>query len=211
MDDQKENSGGGKGIFVFALLLSLTIIFGVWGYLIKTNKFFGLGEILRPYMQNIPVISMILPAPPNPSDPLLFPREQLNEEYKKVLAEKQAITAQNEELLKEVASKKEIEDKYNILKKEVDILNKELETNKSQQSEEQLKQESTENIKNIVKTYETMDPAEAAKILEQMGTLNIELVIKICKQMKTSSFSAILQEMDTNFAAILSENMLAEG
>ena len=62
-------------------------------------------------------------------------------------------------------------------------------------------------IANMVKIYESMEPANAADILEDVGELNISMVVEICKNMKTAKFSEILQEMDTSFAAILCERM----
>lgn len=210
MAGKGEKSGGrGLGIVIFAFLLSLGIIVGVWGYLIKTNKYFGLGEILRPHIQDIPIVNMILPVP-DENSPHLFTKEQLIDEYTRLTAEKQILTAENEKLQNEKEETANLQAKYNVLLKEIDYLNKELDIAKSKEDEKVLEQEKEKNIKALVKTYETMDSAEAAKILEQMGKLNIELVMKICREMKTASFSAILQEMDTNFAAILSERMLEE-
>lgn len=203
--------GGGKGfgIVIFAFLLSLGIIIGVWGYLIKTNKYFGLGEVLRPHIQDIPIVNLILPVP-DENSPYLFTKEQLTEAYIKVMAEKQVLIEENEKLEKEKADAEELQAKYNVLLKEIEYLNKELDLAKSKEDDKVVEQEKEANIKSLVKTYETMDAGEAAKILEQMGTLNINLVMKICREMKTASFSAVLQEMDTDFAAILSERMLEE-
>ena len=62
-------------------------------------------------------------------------------------------------------------------------------------------------MNNLVKVYESMEAADAAKILEGMGELNISLVVDICKAMKTAKFSELLPEFDTDFAAVLSERM----
>ena len=42
--DDKPKSA--KPLIIFAVILALAIAIGTWVYLIRTNKFFGLGEAL---------------------------------------------------------------------------------------------------------------------------------------------------------------------
>lgn len=202
--------GGGSLIVIIAILLFFGTLGGVWGYLIKTNKFINLGEKLRPYIKDIPVISMILPDSSSEADPTTFGRTELERLYAELTAENKTLTEKNNTLEDEVILLRETETKYNILLKEVASLKETIAVFEAQNSVEASEAEKLENLKNLVKVYESMEAAEAAAVLEQMGTLNINLVMEICKNMKTSSFSEIMQEMDKDFAAILSERMIED-
>jgi len=205
----KLKRGSAATAILVSILLVLLIVIGVWIYLMKTNKFIGLGETLRPYIKDAPVLNLLLPELPNESVPTLFGRDELEQKYIAIYNENKELIAKVETLEKELSEKEDVTQKYEILIKEVDSLNKQI----TESKEQQIEQEETikeEELKNLVKVYETMDTGEAAAILEQIGALNIDLVITICKEMKTSNFAAILAEMDNDFAAILSERMISE-
>ena len=199
---------GGTGMIVLiSILLVLLIISGIWAYLIKTNKFIGLGETLRPYLKDIPVLNMLLPDPPDDSNPVVLGRQDLEDKYLVLYTENGLLKDRVDTLEKELAEKNDVTQKYTILLREVDLLNAELAsyktstvTNSSEKAE----------LEDLVKVYETMEASEAADILEQIGTLNIKLVVKICREMKSAKFASILAEMDTDFAAVLSERMLTD-
>lgn len=204
MSDKK----GGNGIVIFiAVILFLGTILGIWGYLIKTNKYINLGDILRPYIQDIPIINMILPDSTADADPATFARGELERLYSELLAENEILSKKNSDLEEEVVPLRETEEKYNILLKEVNSLRETVATFETQSA---LAASETEKIKSLVKVYETMEASEAAAILEEIGTLNINLVMNICKNMKSAKFSEIMQEMDKDFAAILSERMIED-
>ena len=115
------------------------------------------------------------------------------------------------ELKVQVSDRTELQEKYDILLKEVERQT-EVIANYEKEEEDRIKaaeMNDDEKIKNLVKIYENMEVGEAAKILEEIGELNISLVVDICKAMKTATFAEILQNMSTEFAAILSERMTA--
>lgn len=207
MSDKK---GGSGFVIVLAVLLFFGTLGGVWGYLIKTNKYINLGEKLRPFIKDIPVISMILPDSSAEADPTTFGRNELERLYVELSTENESLTQKNKELDEEVIELRDIEEKYKILLKEVKSLEDALAVFEAQNVKDASELEKLENLKNLVKVYETMEATEAAAVLEQMGTLNINLVMKICRNMKSASFSEILQEMDTDFAAILTERMIED-
>lgn len=202
-----EKKGGSGFLIFFAIIIFLGTLGGVWGYLIKTNKYINLGETLRPYLKDIPVISMILPDSSAESDPATFGRSELEKYYIELSSENEILAKKNSELEAEIIPLKEIETKYNILLKEVNSLK---ETIAVFEAESSLAASETEKIKSLVKVYEAMEASEAAAVLEQMGTLNINLVMEICKNMKSAKFSEIMQEMDVGFAAILSERIIED-
>lgn len=207
MSDEAKKSSG-IGVIVVSILLVFVIIIGVWVYLIRTNKFINLGEKIRPYIKEIPLVSLILPPPLDESDPTAYSREELEELYKTLSQENKKLTENKTKLEEENTSLKDVEEKYNILLAEVDTLKKAVSTFEAASLEEVKEKEEKENVANLVKVYESMEAAESAEILEQIGTLNISLVVEICRSMKSSKFAEIMQEMDKDFAAILSERMI---
>ena len=209
MSDEKKKSSG-VGVIVVSILLVFVIIIGVWVYLIRTNKFINLGEKIRPFIKDIPLISLILPPPLDEQDTAAYSREELEELFKTLSAENEKLIENKTKLEEENTSLKEVEEKYSILLTEVDSLKKVVSTFEAASLEEIKEQEEKKSVANLVKVYESMEPAEAATILEEIGTLNITLVVEICKSMKSSKFAEIMQEMDKDFAAILSERMIED-
>lgn len=207
MSDEKKKSSG-VGVIIVSILLVFAIIIGIWVYLIRTNKFINLGEKIRPYIKDIPLVSLILPPPLDEHDPTAYSREELEELYKTLSQENEKLTENKTKLEEENTSLKEVEEKYNILLTEVESLKKAVSTFEAASLEEVKEKEEKESIANLVKVYESMEASEAAVILEEVGTLNISLVVELCKSMKSSKFAEIMQEMDKDFAAILSERIL---
>ena len=135
----KENNDKPKSIkpfIIFAIILSLGIAIGSWVYLIKTNKFFALGELLRPNLKDIPIVCMILPEVTDPdADPNIMAREEINSKYSKLLAENTDLQKELAELKVQVADRNELQDKTEILLKEVSNLSSELESMKKAEEE----------------------------------------------------------------------------
>lgn len=204
--NKEDKQKSAKPLVVFAIILALSIAIGSWVYLIRTNKYFGLGELLRPQLKDIPIICNILPAEPAGTEPELMTRDEINKRYTELLNENVGLYKQVADLGTKVNEYSEIESKYRIVLKELDSLSKEFTELKAKEATTGEK-DNTDKIANLVKIYESMEPANAADILEDVGELNISLVVSICKAMKTASFSEIMQEMSTDFAAILSERM----
>lgn len=200
-----EKKGSSVLVIIIAVILFLGTIGGVWGYLIKTNKYINLGEKLRPFIQDVPVINMILPESSADAEPTTIARGELERLYVELSSENKALSEKNSKLEEEIVPLRETQDKYNILLKEVNSLKETIAAFEAASSEEASE---AEKMKAIVKVYETMEAKEAAAILESMGSLNMNLVMDICKNMKSAKVSEIMQEMDTDFAAILSERMI---
>ena len=137
---------------------------------------------------------------------LQFDRESLNTKYTQYYNETKVLREKVAELEQNAGDYAALADKYEIVLKEVESLTAEL---KRRQEEDLIIADTTEEekLKNLVKVYESMEAADAAKILEGMGELNISLVVDICKTMKTAKFSELLAEFDTDFAAVLSERL----
>lgn len=207
--NKEDKPKSSKPLVVFAVILALAIAIGSWGYLIKTNKFFGLGELLRPRLKDVPIVCMILPEITDPSlDPDLMAREEINTKYSKLLSENTELQKTVADLKVQVSDKKDVEDKNKILVKEVERQTKQIvEYERMIATLTEEENNDSEKVKNLVKIYESMEASDAATILEEIGELNINLVVDICKAMKTATFAEVLQNMSTEFAAILSERM----
>lgn len=205
-DEEKPKSS--KPIVIFSLILALGIAIGCWVYLIRTNKFIGLGEMLRPKLKDIPIICNILPPVPTGSEPDLMARDVINQKYTELLNENVELHKKIANLETKVNELSETETKYEIVLKDLEKVSKQFNELKQTNVEEaKIEQANQEKIQNLVKIYESMEAQNAAQILQDVGELNISLVLEVCKAMKTAKFSEILQEMDTDFAAILSERM----
>lgn len=207
-DEDKPKSA--KPLIIFAVILALAIAIGIWVYLIRTNKFFGLGEALRPRLKDIPIVCMILPEVTDPStNPDLMSREEINQKYTALLEENVELQKTVSQLKNQITDNKELESQYKILVKEVERQSKLIADYeaKANVSAGKTVTDRKENVKDLVKIYESMEASEAAEILEEIGELNISLVVEICRNMKTATFAEIMQNMSTEFAAILSERM----
>jgi len=210
VQQMSEKKGVSTLVIIISVVLFLGTLGGVWGYLIKTNKYINLGEKLRPYIKDIPVINMILPEVSADVEPSTLSRKELEDLYVKLLDENEILNDKNSKSEEELIELRDTKTKYNILLKEVNSLKETIAVFEAQNSVDASEAEKQENLKNLVKVYESMEASEAATILEQMGTLNINLVMEICRNMKSASFAEIMQEMDKDFAAILSERMIEE-
>ncbi len=197
-----------KPVIIFSLLLALVIAIGSWVYLIRTNKFFGLGELLRPKLKEIPIICNILPPVPTGTEPDLMARDEINSKYTALLNENVELHKKIADLETRNVELNSVEEKYQIVVKDLEKLSKQYaELQKTNAEFATTTKDNKEKIDNMVKIYESMEPANAADILEDVGELNISVVVEICRNMKSAKFSEILQEMDTSFAAILCERM----
>lgn len=205
---EEDKPKSSKPIIIFSLFLALAIAIGSWVYLIRTNKFFGMGELLRPKLKDIPIICNILPPVPTGEEPDLMARDEINSKYTALLNENVELHKKVTDLETRIAELDGVEEKYQIVVKDLEKMSKEF-TEFKQHNDETTANEKTqkEKLENMVKIYESMEAANAADILEDVGELNISMVVEICKSMKTAKFSEILQEMDTSFAAILCERM----
>lgn len=206
VENDGEKKKTSKIVVILSILIALSLALGTCIYLIKSNRFFGLGELMRPHIKDTPILCMLLPDLSDESNPDLFDRESLNQRYVKYYNETKVLQEKVAELEKNAGDYKALEDKYEIVVKEVENLTAEL---NRRIEEDKIEADTTEEEKlnNLVKVYETMEASDAADILEGMGELNISLVVDICKAMKTAKFSELMAEFDTDFAAVLSERM----
>jgi flagellar motility protein MotE (MotC chaperone) len=108
-------------------------------------------------------------------------RTQLDEREKQI--------AMREAILK--AAQSELEQKY----QELNVLSDQIKGLLNQQSEEEITQ-----MKSLVKIYEGMKPADAARIL---NTLDINVLLDVMTEMSVRKSSAIIAAMDPDRARVL--------
>ena len=140
--DDEEKKSVSKGVVIFSILLALVLTVGIWGYLIKSNRFFGLGEFLRPHIKDTPVLCMLLPDLSDESDPDLFDRESLNARYTQYYNETQQLRQKVAELEQNAGDYAALESKYEIVLKEVESLTAAL---KKKEEEEVIIADTTED------------------------------------------------------------------
>lgn len=247
----KKKKKSGLFSFLFPILLVVSIIFGLWAYFIKANKF-GLGERFRGSLKNIPVVRMVLPPNPDPEAAEYMSEDQLAEKYEEFRAKVKELGKQVEEQQKTIGELQKYKDNEQKMvnetsqqkasneqeKKKIEEERKKLEQEKLKFAE-QIKQQDEkgfteyfenmdkdiaaqiyekimrekqvdEEVANFVKTFENMEPANAADILENMGFGNIDLVSNIMKLMKRQAAAEIMGNMDPVFAANLADRMAVE-
>lgn len=62
------------------------------------------------------------------------------------------------------------------------------------------------DLKSVAKTYESMKPAEAAKVLQKIG--NLDTVAEILSVMKTDARAKIMDQMEADFAANVTKKLM---
>jgi len=70
-----------------------------------------------------------------------------------------------------------------------------------------LEEKNEADMKKIVKIYESMDEAAAAKIFNDLGEQNIDMIVDILLRLQVDKASAILGEMDSAFASKVTKKM----
>lgn len=191
-------------ILIVLLLLALPV-------LVSKFNIAGIGEKLRPVLEDIPYITMILPSKPNPADPKYMSKGELTKSMQdyKAQAEKlqKELEGANQELQNLSALKEDNQkmiDEQNQLKQERQQLEQEkqqLEADRekfNEQTAAKNQEQTQKNVKDIIAIYESVEPESAAKAFEKMS---VEDVVQILKAMKKDQAGEIIGAMTPDFAA----------
>lgn len=231
-----EGSGGNKAVSLLVGIVIVVIWLAIFALLIKMNVS-GIGSMLRPYLKNVPVLSLILPARTDEEiaqetgyKSLSEAVDRINELEEELSMYKNNGTADNDtiaELKAEVARLKVFEENalyYQQLKEKFDT--------------DVVYTENAPDIENYKTWYEAMDPDNAAKIYERVlrdiaysdavkdwadtftqmdaaraaaileeMTGDTDLVAKILLSMTSAQRAAIMAKMDPIYAAKLTKIM----
>lgn len=195
--------------FLFPILLAVTIIFGIWAYFIKSNKF-GLGEKYRGSLKNIPLVNMVLPPNPDPEAAEYMSDAQLAEKYEEY-------RKKNKEYLKKIEEQKTIigdlqkyKDNEQSMRSGNQNLRSFLEEERKRIDSERKQLQSDKlkfavDVKNADKKgfteyYEKMDKETAKQVYEKVlkenqASKEVKDYIKMFETMEPASAAKVLESM----------------
>jgi flagellar motility protein MotE (MotC chaperone) len=206
---------------VAALLIVVLIIGGAFFFAIKNNVN-GIADSMRDTIEKIPVLSMALPAKPEPNDEKNMTEEQVRQKYTELKTEKDVLEKKAEELSQQVETiNKQISSKDTnsaLLQKQKE------EAEKAQQKQvteyANLKKDFDELTAVIAKGdpaeykkyFEKIDPAIAADLYEKILTDqkmsdDVKKYVSIYENMDASAVSGVMEQMGTGKMSLILEIM----
>lgn len=209
MNTESKKKGPGLFAFLFPILLVTAIVFGIWGYFIKANKF-GLGEKFRGNLKNIPIIKMILPPNPDPEAAEYMDEDQLAGKYEEFRKMVKDLKKQIEEQKKTTADLQRYKDDADKMKGEVgqgktvnDHDKKKIDQERKQLQEDKLK--FAEAVKNADKNgfaqyFEKIDKEIASQIYEKVLKEkqvddDVKNYVKTFEVMESANAAKVLENM----------------
>lgn len=200
LDDDEEKGGFVNVIVVIAIIAIWLAIFAL---LIKMDVG-GIGSMLRPYLKNVPGISLILP---DASDDEAM--EETGFKYRNLAEAVERIKELENEIASYQENEKATADEIAQLKAEIERL-KVFEENQKyfQEQKEQFDREIVYNdnapdLEDYQKWYETMNPENAAKIYEEVAE-------KVQYSKKVKEWVDTFSKMDADKAAAVLEEMTGD-
>jgi len=189
-------------IIIIVLLLSLPIIG------IKFNVA-GMGETVRPFLENIKYAEKILPPKPDPNDPKYMSKQELMEKYTMAKEDNSKLLNEMDALKQELDFLKEIKENYEDYMKQKEQLNQEYEQLKQQENQLQVdKEQFYQDIANQKKTdfkeyFEKINKEKAEQlyaeiIREQEAGEQVKKYVTYYEKMEPDSAASILEEMSRN-------------
>ncbi len=236
----QKKSGGKIRTIVIIALVAILILFGIFVALLKFDVGSLGTEIIGPEIQNIPGATFILPSMPEATDDSLSEEGyQSLEEVVEILKvtenllkekeeEAETLIEQINQLQNENARLQTFEDRYLEFDEEkaefdrfiVEQFDSEsyptwYETmnpdNAARIYEEVVREEAnSEELEQLITTYDEMKPANAAAILSEMSTTRLEMVATIIKNLDAQQAGKILAAMDTSVAARITTYLYPE-
>ena len=208
-DGDKKKKSPGLFSFLFPILLVTAIIFGVWAYFIKSNKF-GLGEKYRESLKNIPIINMVLPPNPDPEAAEYMSDDQLIQKYEEYRKKNKEYLKNIEEQKKTIDDLKKYKDSEQTMRSSNQTLRSFLEAEKKRIDSERKQLQSNKlkfaiDVKNADKKgfadyFEKMDKETAAQVYEKVLKENkvsadVTNYVKTFELMDPASASKVLESM----------------
>ncbi len=210
-EDDEEGGKGGclKKLIIFIIIIAIPIA------LISFNVGGVRDKYLRPMLEKIPIVKNLLP----PVETEEGQTEQPIDENQQAI---NSLTAEIEELNKEIARLKEFENAQLKFKAEKEQFDKMIALNDPKayatfyetiapENAEKLYKEAVnkqvvdKKFKDYVQTFENMKKDAATKILEELITTDMDLVITILQNLSSEKRSEILSTMDPKNAVSCSK------
>ncbi len=206
---------GGKLKKVFGLILLLFFIASIVGYIFIFNGFGLRDGILRPYLENIPVVSNYLPTEEMPVN-----TKDLEAEIERLKAENEALqlqvdnsNASSDETSAELERLKEIEAQqaeFVAMKEEFDknfatmtaddyiAYYESMYPDLAQETYGELISDkyNKEELDVYIAKFQSMEPSSIASLLEEMMNTDIELVVLIMNNLDNQTAGETLAAMD---------------
>lgn len=209
-DDSQKNSILFYVLTIVAALLIVVLIIGGALFFAIKNNVNGIADSMRDTVEKIPVLSMALPAKPEPDDEKNMTEEQVRQKYTELKAEKALLEKKSEEL-----------------SQQVDTINKQLsskDTNsallqKQKEEAEKAQQKQVTEYANLKKDFDELtaviakgDSTEYKKYFEKIDpAIAADLYEKILKDQKMSDdvkkYVSIYENMDASAVAGVMEKM----
>ena len=198
------------------LLIVIVLLLVALPVLVSKFNIAGIGEKLRPVLEDIPYISMILPKKPDPQDPKYMSKGELTKGFLEYKAQAEKLQKQLEDANNELQSLSPFKEENQKMVDEQNRLNQErqqLEQDKQQLEADRQKyneqtavknqEQAEKDIKDIIAMYENAEAESTAKAFEKM---KVEDVVLILKAMKKSQAGEIFSAMNPEFSAKVGES-----
>jgi len=217
---------------LFIAIIIFIILFLVIAAVIRFNVGNLSEKYLRNFLENVPIISNLLPASKKDGNKYVnLTKEELIKEINNLESqlerkEEQLASYQNaiERLEAEVKRLREIEEQQLQFKLDKDEFSKQVAQDNpeafmkffesiypdtaAQIYEELLGEEvNTQEIKKYAEPFQTMDPASAAEVVEEMMVTDMDLVVLIFNNIDSEQQAAIIEEMNPERAARLVKSL----
>lgn len=208
-DGNKKKKSPGLFSFLFPVLLATSIIFGVWVYFIKANKF-GLGERYRENLKNIPVVRMILPPSPDPEAAEYMSDDQLVQKYEEYRKQNKEYQKKIEEQKKTIADLQKYKDNEQTMRGNNETQKAFLDNEKAKIDKERKQLQADKlkfalDVKNADKKgfaeyFEKMDKEIAKQVYEKVLKENkvsdeVKNYVKTFELMEPASAAKVLESM----------------
>jgi len=208
-DGKDKNKSPGFFTFLFPILLATTIIFGVWAYFIKSNKF-GLGEKYRPVLKNIPIVNIVLPPNPDPEAAEYMSADQLAQKYEELRNKNKEYLKKIEEQKKTITDLQKYKDNESTmrtgnlnLKSSLEAEKKKVDNERKQLQNDKLKfalDVKNADKKGFTEYFEKTDKDIAAKVYEKVLQENkvsadVSNYVKTFELMEPASAASVLEGM----------------
>jgi len=208
-DGKEKKKSSGLFTFLFPILLATTIIFGVWAYFIKSNKF-GLGEKYRNSLKNVPIVNMVLPPNPDPEAAEYMSDDQIVQKYEEFRIKNKEYKKQIEEQKKTISELQKYKDNEKAMRSTNQTERSFVEEEKKKIANERKQLQSDKlkfaiDIKNTDKKgfteyFEKMDKDTAAKVYEKVLKENkvsadVANYVKTFELMEPASAASVLESM----------------
>lgn len=199
LDELKGNTVKGKAACVFAFIMLIGLLLGIFVGMVKLDIGSVASEVLAPVIADVPILRNILPVEMQRKNASELAAEQKQQEARAAAAKEAAAEAEAQQASEE--AKAEAEAAAQQAAEEAAV---------QQAAEEAAAQQAAEEaaaLQDYVSTYSAMKPKDAAKVFDSMMPDQEDLIVRILENLTPNQRADILSKMSVANAAILTEKM----